>query len=98
MKKRASTKRIHTIEELATLFVDEMSAFREEVNNRFDAMDKRFDTIEAQLASLEIRVAALEMKVSGIQRRLDEEAMERVDVRALIARIAKLEERVFKHA
>lgn len=92
MKKKAVKKGVQTIEGLAALVAEEFAV----VHERFDAIDKRFDKVDAQLANLEIRVAALEMKVSGIQRRLDEEAMQRIDVRSLIARITTLEDLVFK--
>ncbi len=97
MKARTVNKKnITTIEGLATLVVEEISAFREEVNEQFSLVNSRLDRIEKQLVSIEVRVTALEMKVAGLQRRLDEEAMERIDIRALLARVAKLEELVYK--
>lgn len=48
-----------------------------------------------ELQEIDTRLTALESKVLGILRRLDDEAMERVDVKALFARLSKLEDAVF---
>lgn len=51
-----------------------------------------------ELKEVSDRLTALENKVSGIQRRLDDEAMERLDVKALFERLTKLETAVFGEA
>ncbi len=90
-QKTAKRPKITTIEGLAIAMQEGFSV----MNERFDRMDKRFDRLESQLKDLENRVSALEMKVSGIYRQLSEDKMHRLNVKLLIDRVAKLEEKVF---
>ncbi len=70
---------------------------RKEFTDQLEALNfvVQHMTTTEELAALEKRVTAIESKVDGINRRLDSEAMERVDVGALLNRVAKLEDRVF---
>jgi predicted RNase H-like nuclease (RuvC/YqgF family) len=56
--------------------------------------NERMDTVDNRLAALEHRATGLESKVNGIHRRLDEEAMERTDITALLERMSKVEKHV----
>jgi len=88
MKKKPAKKKIDTVEKLAGLVLQEFADLRGE-------MSTGFSRAERSLKEVERRIAALEMKVSGIDRRLDSEAMERLDIKSLFARLTKLEEEVF---
>lgn len=90
-KQKTKKLKITTIEGLAIAMQEGFS----DMHERFDHVDKRFDRLEKRLEEAERRIAALEMKVAGIYRLLEEEKMQRLDVRHLFTRIAKLEEKVF---
>ncbi len=91
MTKAKSRKnpKISSIEGLAVLIVEQIATLRLE-------MHSRFDTLEEVLRKLDSRISALEMKVSGIYRQFSEDKMHQLDVKHLMNRVAKLENKVFK--
>lgn len=88
---------------------DEVSERFDEVDKRLEKLEKRqenmetrlgrieqhFDAPESLLRQLLDRLIAVESKLFGINRRLDSEAMERVDVQALMLRMDRVEEALF---
>jgi predicted RNase H-like nuclease (RuvC/YqgF family) len=89
--KARSKAKITTIEGLAAAMAEGFA----DVAARFDAMDAKFDALASDVRDLDRRLTAVESKLDGILRRLDDEAMERMDVRSLQARMDRIEEHLF---
>jgi hypothetical protein len=73
----------------------DMDARFSDMDARFSDMDSRFVELKEVLKNMDKRLAAVESKVWGIERRLDSEAMERLDIRSIFARMEKIELAVF---
>ena len=80
-----------TIEGLAAVVAEGFA----EMHERFDVLEEKSDSFRDDIRELDARLAAVENKLSGVLRRLDDEAMERVDVRNIIVRMERIEQHLF---
>lgn len=101
MKKKATKRKIDTVEKLAVLVADgfehidrrfeHVDSRFEQVDSRFEQVDRRFDRIDTQLEHIEAELGDIHRRIESLEERGASQAGFAKEIDHLLARVSKIE-------